>query len=102
MDLKNNTAWMNELHKINEPSESIIDQIETAVYFSDSRKVPYMPEQVVTAAYDLIFYTGYFTDTCCRWNQKPATRKTWAEFKIYFAEEHRLWQDTQPTSVGET
>ena len=37
---------------------SIIKQIETAMGFSNARKVPYTPEQVVTTAYALIFATG--------------------------------------------
>ena len=61
-----------------------------------------MPEQVVTTYYDLIFATGYFTDACRKWNQRPTARKTWVDFKPYFVEEHLTWQDTQPTSVGET
>ena len=28
--------------------------------------------------------------------------KTWAQFNIYFVEEHQAWQDTQPTSSGAT
>ena len=47
-----------------------------AVDFADAGKVQYTPEQFVTKAYDLIFATGYFTDACRRWNQKPGTGKT--------------------------
>ena len=67
-DLKLNTVCMNAPHIINEPFESIIDNIDTAVDFADARKVSYTPEQVVTTAYDQIFATGYFTDACRRWN----------------------------------
>ena len=65
-DLKLNTACMNAPQNINEPFESIIEQIETTVVFSDAGKFPYTPEQVVTTTYNLIFATRYFTDACCR------------------------------------
>ena len=54
----------------------------------------------MTTAYDLIFVTGYFTDTCLRWNKKLTVEKNRAEFKIYFAKEHRAWKYTHPTSAG--
>ena len=53
-------------------------------------------------AYELIFVKGYFTDACCRWNQRPLSSKTWADLKSHFVEEHRTCQDTQPTSAGAT
>ena len=99
-DLKLNTAPINAPHNINKSFESIIEKIETAVDFTDARKVPYTPEQVMTTAYNLIFATGYFTDACCQWNQRRATSNTWVNFKTYFADEHRAWQDTHPTPVG--
>ena len=71
---------MNAPHNINEPFESIIEKIETAVDFADAGMVPYTPDQVVMTDYNLIFVTGFFTDVCCRWNQKPTVDKTWAEF----------------------
>ena len=101
-DIKLKTVRMNAPHSINEPFEFIIKKIETAMEFADAGKVLNTPDQVVTTAYDLIFSTGYFTDACCLWNQKPAARKMWAEFNIYFAEEHRVCQDMQPTSAGGT
>ena len=99
---KHNMARMNMPYNINEPFESIIKQIETVVDFANAGKVPYMPEQVVTTAYDLIFATEYFTNTCLLWNQKPAAINTWGEFMTYFAEEHQVWQETYPMYAGET
>ena len=55
---------MNALYNINEPFKMIIDQIEMAIDLSDAGKVPYLPEHVVTTAYDPIFFTGYFADSC--------------------------------------
>ena len=57
-------AGMNAPYNINELFESIIKQIETALEFADAGKVLYTPDQVMITADDLIFATGYFTDTC--------------------------------------
>ena len=87
-DLKLDTARMNAPHNINDSFESIIEQIETAIDFANAVKVPYTLENVMTTDYDLIFVTGYFTNTCRQWNQKPEADKTCADFKSYFSEEH--------------
>ena len=86
--LKENTARMTSAYDVNLPFETIIDQIETAVDFADTRNVPFTPEQVEATAYDLILSTGYFTDSCRCWNLKSAGEKTWVNFKPFFAEEH--------------
>ena len=74
-DLKLNMTKMNTPHNTNRPFETIIEQIKTAVDFSDAGKVPYTPGQVVTMSYDLIFVTGYFTDTCLVWKKKMTVKK---------------------------
>ena len=99
--LKLNTERMNNTYKIKDLFKTIINQIKTAVEFSDSIKVPYIPEQVMITAYDLIFVTDYFNDACRRRNKKPAVDKTWEELQISFAKENCAWKDTHPTSAGE-
>ena len=89
VDLKLNMERMNVPHNINKLFGSIIEHIETTVDFAKAIKFLYTPEQVVTVSYNLIFATGYFTDVCCQWNQKPEVSKTWAEFRIY------LWKNTE-------
>ena len=65
MDLKLNTAQMNAPHSINELFVIIINQIEIATDFANSIKVPYIPEQVVTTSYGLIFVVGYLANAYC-------------------------------------
>ena len=70
--------------------------------YTDAGTVPYSPAQAVANAYQLLFVTGMFTDGCRRWNSKTVVDKTWAKFKKHFAQEHREWKETQPTSAGAT
>ena len=63
--LKMNTAKTNVPHNINKQFKTIIGQIETSIDFANISKIPYAPEQAMTASYDLIFITGYFNNACC-------------------------------------
>ena len=69
------------------------------VDFTDARRVPFAPGQVATTAYDLVFSTGYFTDSCRRWKSKLSAGNTWENFKPFFTDEHQTWQETQPSSA---
>ena len=51
-----------------------------AINFADDRRVAYTFEQVATTAYDLIFSTGYFTNSYQLWNKKLSTNKMWADY----------------------
>ena len=44
-----------------------------AINFADDGRVTYTFEQVATTAYDLIFYTKYFTNSYQLWNEKLST-----------------------------
>ena len=71
-----------------------------AVNFVNSRKVTYTPEKVATTAYDIILSTGYFSYDCCLWNEKLVADKPGKIFNPFFADEHRTWQETQPSSAS--
>ena len=49
-----------------------------AINFTDDGRVNYTFKQVATTAYDLIFSTGYFTNSYQLWNEKLSTDKMWA------------------------
>ena len=60
--LKENSARMKSYYDVNQPYETLINQIKTVVDFDNARIFPYTLEQAVTTAYDLILSTRYFTD----------------------------------------
>ena len=62
----------------------VINQTKTSVEFYDNRRVPFTTEQVATTAYNMIFLTGYLTNSCRHWNSKMSTNKTWKNFKQFF------------------
>ena len=62
--LKENSDCMTSAYEVNQPFETVIDQIKTDVNFADFVIVPFIPNQYITTAYDLILLTGYFTNSC--------------------------------------
>jgi hypothetical protein len=57
--------------------------------YSEAGGVPIGPSQHINVGYAKIFATGQFMSACRRWNEKPATEKTWTHFKSHFASAHR-------------
>ena len=91
---------MTSTYDFNQPFETVIGQIKTDVEFTNSGRVPFTPKQVATTACDLIFSTGYFSDSYRRCNSKPSADKTWENTKPFFDNEHQTWQETQPSLAG--
>ena len=98
--LKEKSSCMTYVYDANQPLKTIINQIKTVVNFSDTGRVPYTPKHVSTTAYDLIFSTGYFTNSCPHWNTKPPADKTWENFKSFFSDKHPTWQETHLSLAG--
>ena len=54
---------MTSTYDVNQLFETVINQIKRDVNFANAGGVPYTPKQVTTTANNLIFYTGYLTDS---------------------------------------
>ena len=89
--LKEKAARITFMYDLNQPFETSIDQIEMAVNFADARGVSYTPKQVDTTAYNLLFSTGYCTNSCQLWNVNLSSNKNWVTFKPFLANEHQTW-----------
>jgi hypothetical protein len=72
-----------------QPVESLFKQIQDCADYSEAGGVPIGPSQQINVGYAKIFATGQFMSACRRWNEKPATKKTWTHFKSHFAAAHR-------------
>ena len=76
----------------NQPIETIIDQVKTAVEYAAADNTPYSPAQVVDTAYQLVFQTDLFNNNCKVWKRQEAAYKTWANFKADFSTAHLEWR----------
>jgi hypothetical protein len=66
--------------------------------YADAGDNAYTANQVVSNAYTLVFNTGMFPEACQDWRRLPGDEKTWATFKIDFAEAYRDFRLSQATN----
>ena len=87
--LQDNGKRLRAPYNINQPFETLIDQVENSVDYASAGETPYTPAQVVGIAFQLMFQTGIFNDDCKLWRRQPADVKTWTRFKEFFATAHQ-------------
>ena len=98
--LQDNNKILQAPYDRNQPSETLIDQVENAVDYASAGVTPYTPAQVVGIHFQLVFQTGIFNDDCKLWRRKPADIKTRNQFKEIFATSHQEWRKSQTTTAG--
>jgi uncharacterized protein with HEPN domain len=80
-------ANRNRLHEEWDPSRPFSDLIqrvqEIEEYATDGQR-PIRENDIVDAIYTVIYNTGVYFDDCVEWDDKPATAKTWPNFKAHF------------------
>ena len=59
-----NDARLKTAYNVNQPIESLFEQIKDVVEYADSCHNPYTPLQVVTNAFQIVFQTGMFVQDC--------------------------------------
>ena len=88
-DLVANEQRMKAPYDVSTPIEHLWAQIEDAIAFAGAADAPFSPIQVMNTAYDLLYRTGMFKDTCKEWRMLAMNLKTYARLKDMFTEEHR-------------
>ena len=66
---------MKELHDATEAVKVLFNQVKDAVKFADNASQPYTDLQVFRIAFNLIFETGQFTQSCEKWEEKFTEEK---------------------------
>lgn len=97
MDLKANTDRLNAPWDPSTPFEMLIDQVEECQELAEIGNQPFSHEQIINAAYILVYNTGMFFEDCKTWNKKPIADKIWDNFKTFFFEAHRELRQQQTT-----
>ena len=64
-----------------------VKSVEDAMRSVEAAGYSYIPEQVVTKAYNQINKAGYLSLGCREWKKKSLNERTWANFKLHFAHE---------------
>jgi hypothetical protein len=100
VDLENNFEHMRCAWDPQQPDESLFKQIQDYADYSEAGGVLIGHPQQFNVGYVKIFATGYFMSACRRWNEKPHTEKTWAQFKAHFSAAHRQHKKMQGESAA--
>jgi hypothetical protein len=95
VDSQNNFEQMRKAWDPQQPVETLFKQIEDCAELSEAGGVSIVHPQQINVSHAKIFATYHFMSTCCRWNEKNATDKTWANFKAHFAAAHRQHKQMQ-------
>jgi hypothetical protein len=97
-ELTQNYERLNTPYDPNLPIETLFQQIQDAQAFAVAGGQPYGAAMIVNVAYTLVFNTWFFPDACRAWQSRAIAGKTWAQFKIGFATEHREFRLTNQTA----
>jgi hypothetical protein len=89
VDLEINFKHMRRAWDPQQLVESLFKQIQDCADYSEAGGVPIGPSQQINVGYAKIFAKGQFMSACRRWNEKPATEKSWTHFKSHFAAARR-------------
>jgi hypothetical protein len=87
--LAQNYERLNAPYDPNQPIETLFQQSQDARAFTVAGGKPYGAAMIVNVAYTLLLNTGLFPDACRAWQSRAIAAKTWAQFKIDFATDHR-------------
>jgi hypothetical protein len=100
VDLEINFEHMRRAWDPQQPAETLFKQIQDCADYSEAGGVPIGPSQQINVGYEKIFATGHFVSGFRRWNEKPATEKTWTHFKSHFSAAHRQHKQMQGESAA--
>jgi hypothetical protein len=78
-----------------QPVESLFNQIQDCADYSEAGGILIGHPQQINVGYAKIIATWHFMSACRRWNEKPLTEKTWAQFKAHFSAAHRHHKQMQ-------
>ena len=68
-----------------QPIKTLYTQMEQVIGISNAASTPFTPSQFFAMAYILVFNTGVYNDTCCKWRCHLPADKTWEIFKFDYS-----------------
>ena len=98
VELKDKNTKMRSNWDPNSPFDCLIKQIEDGQDYAEDGGQSYTTKQLLCIAYTLIFKTRLYFEECKHWNNRPATEKTWFNFKTQFHNAQCLLHDQLHTT----
>ena len=66
----------------NQPIKVLYIQLNQAINFTDAASTPFIQSQIIATAYNMVFTTGLYNNTCREWRRCLPADKTWAKFQL--------------------
>ena len=99
-DLQVNKDSMDEPIDVTIPIDAYFKRIEDCMQLAGDADTPFSSEQVLQTAYYAVQATGLYKDGLKEWRLKPASEKTWPNFKTLFAAEYHQLKEEQRMTTG--
>ena len=85
-------------YKPNQPIKALYIQLNQAINFTDAASTPFIQSQIIATAYNMVFTTGLYNNTCREWRRCLPADKTWAKFQADYSAAAQDLQKLQATA----
>ena len=90
---------MNAVYDVNLPIETLFDQIEDVIDYTDTGSHSKKPEEIAMKGQHLLMEIDIFIDNLKLWKRLPPPDRTWTHFKTDFSLAHQELHEN--TVVGQ-
>jgi hypothetical protein len=77
------------------PIDIYFQTIDDCVQFATDGQVPFTANQIVQTSYHAVSKSGLYNDACKEWRRQTVANRTWAAFKVFFANEYNDLKEQQ-------
>ena len=81
-----------------QPIKTLHTQMERVIDLSNASSTPFTPSQNFSMAYNLVFNTGLYNDTCCKWRCCLPANRTWGIFQANYSTADQDLRESQLTA----
>jgi hypothetical protein len=80
LGLRANAKRLDEEWDPNQPIQTLCNRIQTIQEYVQAGNRTFTDQQIMDAAYTIVYKTGIYFDDCNDWLDKPPANQTWANF----------------------
>jgi hypothetical protein len=101
VDLRANAKRLDEEWDPSQPIQTLYSRIKEIQTYAQAGNRTFTDQQIVDAAYTIIYKTGVYYDDCDDWLETTPQHQTWINFQKHFNAAHRKAKRKQRTTQSE-